>query len=53
VLTDGRPDGRPDTLTDSRVYSLFEYTKRRQLLLENILKFDAQRFFLEMKLYNG
>ena len=22
-----RPDGRPDILTDSRVYSLFEYTK--------------------------
>ena len=22
-----RPDGRPDTLTDFRVYSLFEYTK--------------------------
>ena len=24
-------DGRPDTQTDSRVYSLFEYTKRRKI----------------------
>jgi hypothetical protein len=24
----GRTDGQPDTLTDSRVYSLFEFTKK-------------------------
>ena len=44
-----RVNGRPDTLTDSRVYSLFEYTKmkmgRGQLRFFNLFQlFDGRRF---------
>ena len=31
IVKSYRVNGRPDTLTDSRVYSLFEYTKRTNL----------------------
>jgi hypothetical protein len=46
VVKSYRVNGRPDALTDSRVYSLFEYTKRNIVLVfsQELLEKSAYNF---------